>query len=166
MKSTTFLRWSGLSAIVAGLLTGLGRLLGETPADVWIFLITLFSTIIAFIGIYLFQRIEAGNLGFLGVMAAVIGNVLFLAGSTDRGSLLYFIGLLLLGIASLRAKKFPLWVAALFLATPLIGIPGAIAPSLAGIFVFTGGLALALAFIGAGYTIWTQSSAGINELQA
>jgi len=90
----------------------------------------------------------------------LVGNLLFLSDvSFFLSGSLYSLGLILLAIGSLRALKFPRWVPILWILTILLGFPGFFIESLEAAAFVAGAVALGLAFIGAGYTMWSQTSA-------
>ena len=165
MTTSRFVRWSGLDAMVAGLVTAAGifPFLSEDPDPVFELLGALVRTVligIALIGIYLFQKDEAGILGLIGTLAALVGNLLFLSDvSFFLSGSLYSLGLILLAIGSLRALKFPRWVPILWVLTIVLGFPGFFIESLEVAAFVAGAVVLGLAFIGAGYTMWSQTSA-------
>jgi len=165
MTTSTFVRWSGLAAMLAGLVTAAGPLLGEDrdPAlEIMGFLVRATLIAIALVGIYIFQKDEAGVLGLIGAALAFVGNLGMLIDFFIGGSL-YSLGLILLAVASLRARKFPRWVPILWMITIVVGFPGFFVESLERTAFVAGALVLALAFVGAGYTMWSQSEEGSSN---
>ena len=160
MTTSAFVRWSGLAAILAGLATAAGPLLGEDrdPAieTAGLFVRTALIAV-ALVGIYLFQRDSAGVLGLIGALVASVGNLLIIVDFFIGGSL-YSLGLILLAIASFRARSFPRWVPLLWILTIVVGFPGFFIESLEAAAFNAGAVVLGLAFIGAGYTMWSHSS--------
>ena len=165
MTTSTFVRWSGLAAVAAGLVTAAGIFvfLSEDPNPAFESLGALVRTVligIALIGIYLFQKDEAGVLGLIGTLAAFVGNFLFLSDvSFFISGSLYSLGLILLAVSLLRARKFPRWVPILWILTIVLGFPGFFIESLEAAAFVIGAVVLGLAFIGAGYTMWSQTNA-------
>lgn len=157
MAKASFIPWSGLAAILTGLLGIGGAILGENPnpAYAWVFVLANVVTYVALIGILLFQRPEAGLWGWLGFGAAMVGNTLFFFESilAVAGGI-YAVGLILLAIGVLRAGKLPRWVAYLWILAPLVGLPGFLIEGFSGLFFVLGSLAYSLAFIAAGYRMW------------
>ena len=165
MKVSTFTRWSGIAAVLAGLVTGAGifPFLSQNPNisfEPWGPLSRTVLIGIALVGIYLFQKDEAGTMGMIGTLAAFVGNLLFLFDvSFFLSGSLYSLGLIVMAVGSLRTRKFPRWVPVLWILTVLLGFPGFLIESLEAASFTAGAVTLALAFIGAGYTMWAQSSA-------
>lgn len=58
MSTSTFVRYSGVAAIMAGLFTVAGTLLelNVIPASGWVYLVSTLATVLALIGIYLYQK--------------------------------------------------------------------------------------------------------------
>lgn len=161
MTTCTFLRWSGLAAVFAGLVTAAGPLLGEVrdPAIETVGLVIRTALIaVALVGIFLFQRERAGVLGLIGALIASAGNLLILVNFFIGGAL-YSSGLIVLAIASFRARTFPRWVPVFWILTVALGFPGFFIESLAATAFAAGAVSLGLAFIGAGYTIWSRAGA-------
>lgn len=160
MNSANLVRWSGIAAILAGLLGIAVSFFDENTPSVfaWVYIISNLLTILALIGIYLYQKDEAGLLGLIGFGVAMLGNLmLFIEGLYMVAGAVYAIGLIVLGIGALKAGKFPRWVPILWIVAPLIGSPGFFSESLTNLFFFLGAVVYGLGFIGAGYILWTRS---------
>src|SRR3990172_120185 len=110
MSSAKLIRWSGLAAMLGGVLLILGSINWEQPP--WSWLGTLGSILLVFglIGIYAVQVEESGLAGFLGFVFVVAGGMI-LIGPGELfglpfellGSLLSAAGLLLLAIGTLAS---------------------------------------------------------------
>ena len=156
MTISNFIRWSGVAAILAGIFTLSGTILelNPTPSLSWVYLVLTLTTIITLVGIYLFHKEATGALGLVGFIVALAGNLLLIYPNPIIGGSVYALGLLLIGIAALNANSFPRWIPWLWIAAPLIGIPGFMLSDLESILFLLGSAAFALGFIGAGYTMW------------
>lgn len=96
-------------------------------------------------------------MGLLGFLAAFVGNLVMIVDSFI-GASLYSLGLIILAVATLKAHKFPRWVPILWILTIVLGFPGFFSESLEDVAFTAGGVILGLAFIGAGHTMWSQTS--------
>jgi hypothetical protein len=79
------------------------------------------------------------------------------------GGGLYALGLILLAVGSLKAGVFSRWVAWLWIASVVIGIPGFAVQSLMAVFFAAGGLAIGAAFVLAGYELWSRGVTATAE---
>lgn len=161
MNSVNLIRWSGIASILAGLLGITVSFFDENTPSVftWIYIISNLLTILALIGIYLYQKDEAGLFGLLGFGVAMLGNLmLFIDDLYMVAGAVYAIGLIVLGISALKAGKFPRWIPLLWIVAPLIGSPGFFSESLANLFFFLGAVVYGLGFISAGYILWIRSN--------
>jgi drug/metabolite transporter (DMT)-like permease len=168
MSKGNAMRWSGLAAIVGGLLLIPGTIMAEQPS--WASLNTLAWLLIVFgmMGIFAFQVEESGLAGFLGFVLFVAGAVFLLgtgqfAGvdSTTIAELLGLVGLVLLGIGTLIARKFPRWVPWLWFATIILAVPADFVPALANVLAVASAVAVALGIAGAGYHLFTRGPAAM-----
>lgn len=165
MSNARLIRWSGLAALLGGLLMILGSINWEQPP--WSWLGTLGSIVLVFglMGIYALQVEESGLAGFLGFVFIVAGGML-LMGPGELfgvafellGSLLSAAGLLLLALGTLASRKFPRWVAWLWLVALVVGLPAVFVPSLEGAVGMLASAAAGLGMAGAGYTLWSRPS--------
>lgn len=159
MKNAKFIQWSGLAAIIAGVFTPFATLLENNPPSYMgvIYLVSSLSLLIALVGMYSYQREEAGLLALLGTITVIVGNLLFGSDSTIQlANMLYGLGILLVAVATLRAAKFPRWVPILWLLAIVVGIPGTFLTSLQDFLYLFGAVFFALGFVGAGYHLWTK----------
>lgn len=168
MTTANLIRWSGLAAILGGLLFIVGALLlpDTSPLVAWNQPVRTVAILFALIGLYAFQVEESGLWGFLGFGAAFIGNVLEMAGETPLSASIYTVGLILLAIGSWMAHKLPRWVPVFWILAPLIGMPGFLFESLSDLLFTGAGIVLGLSFIGAGYTLWSSAAEPAGQSQA
>ncbi len=168
MTTSNLIRWSGLAAILGGLLFIVGSLLlpDASPLVAWNQPVRTVAILFALIGLYAFQVEESGLWGFLGFVAAFIGNVLEMAGETPLSASTYTVGLILFAIGSWIAHKLPRWVPVLWILAPLIGMPGFLLESLRGLLFTGSGIILGLSFIGAGYTLWSSAGEPAGQSRA
>jgi hypothetical protein len=127
----------------------------------------LLPVVVGFIGLHAAQRRRYGRLGTAGFATGLVGFMLITAGSVGEfwlfsdqsyegvgrnaswalfllGHLVLVIGILLFGIATVRAKVFPQEAAMLF---AVMGV-GVVVP-------FLGAVLFAIPFIWLGYLLWT-----------
>jgi len=172
MKTETLIRWSGVAAIIAGIVGAAASFVtpeAGSPLE-WVFFLGWIATLFGFMGIYAHQAAGSGSLGALGFALLVVGTAYFLAGEPSLGGMeatvllalfgsVYSLGLVLLAVGTLKARKLPRWVAILWIVAVVVGLPGAFVPSLAALAYQLGAVAGGLAFVGAGYTLWSRPRA-------
>lgn len=161
MKNTNFIHWSGIAAIIAGFSTLSVTLLeNNRPAYMGvIYFVSFISLLIALLGIYYYQREEAGLLTLLGTVTIIVANLLFGSEATIQlANILYGLGIILVAVATLRAAKLPSWVPILWLLAIVVGIPGIFFTDLQNSLFFFGALFFALGFSGAGVHLWKKVS--------
>jgi hypothetical protein len=209
MTARTLLRWSGLAAIVAGVLEALFAVLDfflfppsqpfiqpsslsfsqQAATDAWVIeqvvnWVAKVFLLWALVGLYCRQAKETGVLGFLAFLLSFVGVTLlfgtiwggfiltpglakaapaYLDSTVTQFSLLpglvgyilpfvlALLGILLFGLASLRAKVFPRPAAVLFILTPLLQV----AQSFIGLS-FLADIAFGAGLIWMGYTLWAE----------
>lgn len=168
MTTANLIRWSGLAAILGGLLFIVGSLLlpDASPAVPWNQTVRTLAILFALIGLYAFQVEESGLWGFLGFVAAFIANALHMAEETPLSASIYTVGLILFAIGSWIANKLPRWVPVLWILAPLIGMPGFLLESLRDLLFTGSGIVLGVGFIGAGYTLWSSAGEPAGQSQA
>ena len=159
MSNSQFIRYSGIAAILAGLLTVTGTILEENPTSalIWIYLGSTLTTIMALTGIYLYQKEAAGTLGLIGFSVAILGNLLLFIPDPTIGGSIYALGLVLLGVAILKAETFAKWIPWIWIIAPFVAIIGFIVPTLKAILILFGAVASAVGFLGVGVKLWTGS---------
>ncbi|HVU87703.1 MAG TPA: hypothetical protein VHD36_10305, partial [Pirellulales bacterium] len=160
MATSRLIRLGGLSAIVAGLLRGGSSFLpfGEpTDAQELLYLVIDLSILFGLLGIYAYQSAEAGRVGFIGFVLALVGTAMItgpdgtLGGVSEyvAGALMISVGLVFLAIGTWRAAKLPRYVPVLWVISTVVGVAGFL---LGGqpFLLMLAGLAFGAAFIGAG----------------
>jgi hypothetical protein len=168
MTTSNLIRLSGLAAILGGLLFIVGILLQPDPSIsvAGVREARTLAILFALIGLYAFQVEESGLWGFLGFVAAFIGNTLVMTGETPLSGSIYAVGLILLAIGSWLANKLPRWVPVLWILAPLIGMPGFFLESLGDLLFNGSGIVLGVSFIGAGYVLWSSAGEPAGRPQA
>lgn len=168
MKQSDIFRMGGLVTMAAGLWSVVNAAVPLETTSGLIFFAGSVLTIFALFVIYAAQAQASGPLGMAGFIVASIGNFVFLGEGLwgDEvfviGGSLYALGLILLGIASLKAGVFSRWVAWLWIASVVVGIPGFAVQFLMDLFFAAGGVALGTAFLWAGYELWAQRVAAAH----
>lgn len=162
MSTTNVIRWSGVVSVLAGLwVLGISLSAGQP----WIFAVGTLLAIFALSGIYAVQVEESGFWGLAGFVISISGEVLMMVEGDPQESLgmlagaLYALGLIALVIGTWRGRVFSRWVPGLWLAAILIGLPAYAAASLMPVLIIAASVAFGLAFIVAGYELWTQRAA-------
>ncbi len=179
MSYTSFVRVGGVGAVVAGamylvlaphaLLTSGSLLLSSTLATV-VLLVALLGQVVGAAGLHILQRERYGRLGLAGSSVSVLGFVFqFVALSLPTsgvftvflllvGVLAPFVGLVLLGVASLQARALPRWVSVLLIGgLPVVVVLGAL------LGVGVGAATLGIFWGLVGYTLLSVSRAQIER---
>jgi hypothetical protein len=157
MNTSQFIRWSGVAAIVTGVF-GVILALGVGSSAPWMYMVSNVATLIALIGIYLFQKDSAGIFGLIAFLVAFVAALLMtFTYNLELSTMLYALGLILIAIVALRANSFPKWVPWLWLAATIVGIPGTFLPDLQQTLFFLGAIIFGAGFIGAGLSLWKSS---------
>jgi hypothetical protein len=157
MNTSQFVRWSGVAAIVTGIF-GIVAALGVGASAPWVYVVSNIATLIALIGIYLFQKDTAGVFGLVAFLVAFAGALLLtFAYNLELSTMIYALGLILIAIAALRAGAFPKWVPWLWLVATLVGIPGTFLIDLQQTLFLLGAIFFGAGFIGAGLSLWKSS---------
>jgi hypothetical protein len=123
-----------------------------------VYVVSNVATLIALVGIYLFQRNSAGVFGLIAFVVAFVGALLLTFDyNLEMSTMIYALGLILIAIAALRAGSFPKWVPWVWLAATIIGIPGTFLPDLQDTLFLLGAILFGAGFIGAGFSLWKFS---------
>lgn len=178
MSTSTLFRLSGLAGILSGLFIVIDFLL---PASLVVDTVGVLSAVLGLFlltGIYLRQRAESGSLGGIGYIVASLGlaltvgaafantYVLSLLGESVREELfagqtgmaflatgvIYLLGLILFGIATIKANIFPR-VAPVLLVVGFV--PVSFFPFFPDIVVTIGALVAGAGIIWFGYALWS-----------
>jgi len=169
MKTQTLIRWAGAAAIVGGIIN---VVLSLPPMEAvaglpFGYVVGSAAIMYGLIGIYAVQAEGSGVVGLAGFLLALLGNAYFIGpqgpvagveGTMVYGSI-YALGLVLLAIGSLRARRFPRWAPWMWIVAVVIGLPGAFVPELGTLPFLLGALAYGVGFAGAGYTLWRGKTA-------
>jgi hypothetical protein len=176
MRSSPVIRWTGLTAILAGAMYIAQALidLARQPGEVFsalsdqrleaAFVAALLLTLAGLAGIRLRQGARAGHLGTIGFFVAFIGTILALVSALitlaigrNALELVFVLGLVtalagttLFGSAIIRAPALPRWCGAAL----LIGLPAALL-----LANYEGGIILSLGWAGLGYALWMERAA-------
>jgi hypothetical protein len=154
VSSVTYFRIGGVIAILAGILNVLSGLPDVFPERTLTLIrrVADISTLIAVVGIYLYQRDDLGILGQIGFPVVLVGVLMLIFSVRYETALgIYSLGLVVFGIATLRAGALPGWAAWMWIAAPFISIPAFLFEGLAQLFFQLAAIAFALGFIGIGY---------------
>lgn len=154
MNTDQFVRWSGVAAIITGILgIVLAFEVGQTAP--WLYVVSNVATLIALVGIYFYQKDSAGIFGLIAFLVALVGALLLtFSFNLDTSTMVYALGLILIAIAALRAGSFPKWIPWIWLAATIIGIPGTFLPDFQQILFVLGAVCFGVGFIGAGLSLW------------
>lgn len=157
MNMSQFVRWSGVAAVITGVF-GIIAALGAGASASWVYIVSNIATLIALIGIYLFQKNSAGVFGLIAFLVAFAGALLLtFAYNLETSTMIYALGLILIAIAALRAGSFPKWVPWMWLAATIVGIPGTFLPDLQQTLFLIGAILFGAGFVGAGLSLWKVS---------
>ncbi len=117
MSKAILVRLGGIAAVLAGVLRGIASFIPATTPDVALQLLYILTDIFSLLGIFaLFgaQYKEAGKLGFLGFLIAVVGILVIRSSKAitgvdlyPAGSLTFSLGLIILGIRLWLASFHP-----------------------------------------------------------
>jgi hypothetical protein len=184
MSSSDVVSWGAMGALLAGiawLLSGLISLVmpGQGTEEIGSFSYYLLETIfcIASVGIlgglagfHALQAASYGQLGAVGFYAAFIGTALMLISTAATNlagrevlnflfvlGFLGTLGLVLLGVATLRARVLPQWCGVLLIAA-VFGIPVYFALGNYG-----GAILYGLVWLGLGYGLWLERGTSAEQ---
>ena len=194
MSSSSLNRWGGLAAMLGGTLwaadwvlftIGHGpttvnenrEVLGLDP-DAWLQLLVVPLVLVAvgLVALHSLQRSHTGWLGRSGYIVSLVGLALWVVGNLTESPplpiIILAIGMVLFGVATLRAKVLPRWSRSIPLVLGVLLIPGffltfpgfildfppfnwVIAFGLSGYFTF---IAQGLGWVLLGYVLWSQKA--------
>ena len=159
MSRTSLISLGGLAAVLAGILRGIASFIPATTPDAALQLLYILTDIFILLGIFALYGVqykETGKLGFLGFLIAVVGILVIRSSKAitgvnlyPAGSLIFSLGLIILGIRLWLANILPIWVVGLLSLSVLVGIIVYFVPSLDLLFVVAG-LIFAIGFAAAG----------------
>ena len=155
---TNFIRWSDIAGVLGRLLAIVGSFLAVPFRGQY--LLSGLLLIVALIGILLtLQREGAGRWGLFGILAALTGILFFGIGQfTALAGLSFGLGLILLAIGLWKSSMFPRWLPAPGILAPVVGLPRSVLVEAADYLTMLATILYGLAFIGAGYALWTVAS--------
>ena len=159
MSKTSLVSLGGIAAVLAGILRGIVSFIPATTPDVALQLLYILTDIFILLGIFALYGVqyrETGKSGFLGFIIAVVGILVIRSSKAITGvnlylagSLIFSLGLIILGIRLWLANVLPIWVVGLWSLSVLVGIIVYFVPSLDVLFVVAG-LMFAFGFAAAG----------------
>ncbi|HEY6582743.1 MAG TPA: hypothetical protein VIZ60_16645 [Rubrobacter sp.] len=141
--------------------------------------------VFALVGLYAAQAERSGLLGSLGMVLSVVGTILVsgvvlveIAGASGAevedvlgaglsaalvllGGLAFLIGLILFGVATMRAGVFPRWAGLLLIVGDVVFGAGGFAGAAATIFEVVGALITCAAFVWLGLSLLSGASSGM-----
>ena len=157
MTSQNLLRWGGLAAILAGIMSIILTLPASGVLDMWLHVPQIVLMLLGITGVYLYQHQEIGMLGFLGFLLAFVGTTFFLvtgqvAGfdSLAIGGFFSGLGIILLALGTWKAGKLPRWIPLLWVFGAIIGIPASYLVSIESSLLLISAIFFAMGFIAAG----------------
>lgn len=153
--NVNFVRVSGVAGVLGGLIIAAGVFLNEPFTG--LYPLGGLLTIVALIDMLLILRREgAGRWGLPGILVALTGNLFFAIEQFDAlAGVLYSVGFVLLALAAWKTGVFPRWLPALWMLAPLIGVSGQVLTGAATFLTTVATVVFGLAFVGAGYVLWT-----------
>lgn len=154
MKASQVVKWSGVAAILAGVFGIANIILGGVTG---IYYAGLVATLVAVVGIYLYQRDTAGTLGLIGFVLADFGFLLSILGVSGISDLAGGLGMIILAIAALRARSFSTWIPWLWIAAVSIGITGGVLAGFQSILFPLSSTLFGIGLIAAGVVLWNPS---------
>ena len=159
MSKASLVSLGGIAAVLAGILRGIGSFIPDTSPEVALQLLYILTDIFILLGIFALYGVqykEIGKLGFLGFLIAVVGILVIRSSKAitgvnlyPAGSLIFSLGLIILGIRLWLANVLPSWIVGFWSLSVLVGIIGYFVPSLDLLFVVAG-LMFATGFAAAG----------------
>ena len=171
MSSANLIRLGGLAAILAGILRGINSVISNDASSAAIaslYLLTDIFILFGIISIYGFQHQESRLWGFWGFLFTIIGIAIIRTGAISSvnlypiGALTFAMGLSLLAVGSLIAKKLARWISIFWLLSTILGFIGYFIPSLSLLFVISG-IIFGISFAGAGIKIWSATSKQLSR---
>ena len=173
MSTRNLFRWSGLAAILGGVLLPTSWILRfafgvQRPFTGTVEFVATTLLVFGFMGVYGFQHQESGVLGFIGFLLVTISNCAalgecWLQNGEPTGAAIVLgplvgitmlLGFLLLGIGSWRANKLPRWTAVLWVLGGALIVPGF---ALQEVLVMVGGVIQGAGVVGAGAKLWAST---------
>ncbi len=158
MTTEKLIRWTGLSSMISGAIIFLAALTAAIAPNAvgTIVLIAGVFLLFALMGLYLCQIEETGILGLIGFVVAIAGAYIsvgrFLPPS---GTVIFWVGIILLAVATMRARVLPYWATWLLWLWAVAGLVSIVALVANSIVLLAIGLVLSsIARAGVGITLW------------
>ncbi len=182
MSMSTFYRLSAVAGLLSSLAIITDNLLPEGDSFNWVGVLSPVFGLLALTGLYLWQRETSGKLGALGYIANLLGMGFFvglafanafmlpyLSGSVLKelfagptrwafvvGGSIFLIGVILFGLAALKARTYPRPAAALY----MVGfIPVSLQPLFPVMVITLGGLMAGIGIAWFSYALWSGTKA-------
>ena len=94
MKMSQIVQWSSVAAIVTGIF-GFITALGAGSSAPWVYMVSNIATLIALVGIYLFQKESAGVFGLIAFLVALAGALMLtFSYALETSTMVYALGLI------------------------------------------------------------------------
>ena len=159
MSKASLVSLGGIAAVLAGILRGIASFIPASTPGVALQLLYILTDIFILLGIFALYGVrykETGKLGFLGFLIAIVGILVIRSSKAiagvdlyPAGSLIFSLGLIILGIRLWLANVLPSWVVGLWSLSVFVGIIVYFVPSFDLLFVVAG-LMFAIGFAAAG----------------
>lgn len=156
MSNPNFIRGSGIAIIIAAISMLVSEFTQDTP--IFIYGAILLGMLIGFIGIYQYQKDSAGVLSLISIIVLLLTFFFYGTGSDNLGDIAFPIALLLLGVSSYQAGKFPRWASGALILGVVISLIRSFLPSFPRTAGIIDSLILAAGFFTIGYTLWNDAA--------
>jgi uncharacterized membrane protein len=166
MSKAILVRYGGIAAVLAGITRGITAFIPATFPDAALQVLYILTDLLILLGVFALYGVryqETGISGFLGFLMAVIGILVIRSSKAitgvdlyPAGSLIFSLGLILLGIQLWRANVFPGWVVGLWTLSVFAGILVYFVPSL-DFLIVAAGLLFAIGIAAAGIQLQSVS---------
>ena len=159
MSKASLVSLGGIAAVLAGILRGIASFIPATTPDVALQVFYILTDVFILLGVFALYGVQykdTGKSGFLGFLIAVVGILVIRSSRAitgvnlyPAGSLIFSLGLIILGIRLWLTNVLPSWIVGLWSLSVLVGIIEYFVPSLGLLFVVAG-LMFAIGFGAAG----------------
>jgi hypothetical protein len=166
MSKASLVRLGGIAAVLAGILRAISSFIPATFPDAALQVLYILTDLFILLGVFALFGVryqEIGKFGFLGFFIAVVGLLVIRSSKAitgvdlyPAGSLIFSLGLILLGIRLWLAKVLPIWVVGLWSLSVFAGILVYFVPLLEFLTVVAG-LLFAIGFAAAGIRLQSVS---------
>lgn len=151
MSKFKLIQTGGISGILAGIFGAAVTTIGQNqpPVPIWISIVSLFSSVMALIGIYNYAKIKLEKINETGFILAILGSILInLNIFIEITGIIYAIGLIIIASSSLKINNFPKWPSWMWFASPLIGFTGVFIVRYESLFFTLGSIFFGIGFLG------------------